>query len=678
MNSLLDPLQLPDFDRLTPEAIAEALDEALDHHRAVVADLVHRRPTSFAEAWLPLERAQTRLDALWQAASHLRAVADTPALRDAHAKGQALLTENSMAVGQNRALYELLRDIALSPEMLSLADEDKAALDHAIRSFRLAGVALEPDARARFREISLELSDLGTAFGSAVLDATEAWYEHITDAERLAGLPEPAKAMCAAAAAARSLEGWVVTLQQPSIQAVLTFAEDRALRASVYQAAGTRASDQGPHAGQFDNSARIARTLELRREAAMLLGYADSVEHSLATKMAPDGDGVLAFLRDLASRAKTAAARDLAELQDFAKDQLGIDTLEPWDVGFAADKLREARYAINEPEIMTYFPAERVMAGWERLLERLFGIRLARREDVMLYHPDAIYFDVADEDGTQIAGLYLDLHARAGKHAGAWMAEARPRLDDSKMSRVPVAFIVCNFAPTGSALPPLLSHDDIVTLLHETGHALHHMFTRVNRPSVAGTAGFEWDAVELPSQLMEDFAWDRDVLTAMSGHVETGAPLPPDLFDQLVAARHFQSGLQLLRQIEFSMFDIVLHQGTQGCDPMAVLERVRDEVAVTRPPDWHRFPHAFQHIFSGGYAAGYYSYLWAEVLAADGFERFEEAGLVDRATGRLLRREVLERGATRPAAESFRAFRGRDPDPAAILRRRGLAGTPAG
>lgn len=677
MNPHLDPLALPDFARLDTAAIGEALDEAIERHRAVVADIVAKRPTDFASAWLPFERAETTIDALWQTVSHLHGVADTPELRAAHAEGQKRLTENAMAVAQNRDLYEVFSAVAASPQYAELAAADRAALDQALRNFKLAGVALHPEPRARYREISIELSSLATEFGSAVLDATEAWFDHITDPAKLAGLSEPAKAMLAAAAAERSLDGWVVTLRHPSVLAVLTFAEDRDLRARVYKASGTRASDRGPHAGRFDNSARIQRMLELRQEAATLLGFPDSVEHSLATKMAPDAATVLAFLRDLARRAKPAALRDLAEVTAFARDTLGIAELAPWDLGFASNKLREALYAVDERQVSEYFPVARVLAGWEQLLDRLFGIKLSQRNDVPLYHPDALFYDVADQSGEVIAGLYVDLQARAGKRGGAWMSEARPRLDDGNLRRVPVANLVCNFAPDSKDAPSLLTHDDIVTLLHETGHALHHALTRVNRPSVAGTSGFEWDAVELPSQLMEDFAWDREVLTGMSGHFETGAKLPAELFDKLVAARQFQSGLQVVRQLEFALFDIVLHLGTMGQDPMDVLESVRDEVAVIRPPEWHRFPHAFQHIFGGGYAAGYYSYLWAEVLAADGFERFVEAGLVDRATGEALRADILSRGASRPAAESFRAFRGRDPEPAAMLRRRGLEGIPA-
>ncbi len=671
-DTLLDPLVLPDFTALTPEAIAPALDAAIARHADVVASVTRDRPTAFEQAWLPLERAEAAVDALWSAVSHLRGVADTPELRAAHAAGQEKIVEHFMAVAQNRDLYDVLTALEGSPAFADLAQADRVAVEHAIRDFRLAGVALDDEQRARFAAVSVELSALSTEFGSAVLDATDAWTLHITDAARLAGISAPDKAMFAAAAHGMGLDGWLVTLQQPSVNAVLTFAEDRDLRADVYRAYGTRASDQGPNAGEYDNGPRIARILDLRREAAQLLGFTDPVALSLETKMAPNAGEVLAFLRDLGHRARPAAGRDLDGLRAFAADELAIPDLQPWDAGFAANRLRQERYAVDEQEVRGYFPVERVTAGWQALLGQLFGLRLTPRDDVPLYHGDARYYDVADDSGEVFAGLYLDLHARSGKRGGAWMAQARPRLRDGNNVRVPVAYLVCNFAPRGEGQPSLLSHGDVVTLLHETGHCLHHLFTRVDRPSIAGTTGFEWDAVELPSQLMEDFAWDRAILTGMSGHHETGAPLPPELFDRMVAARRFQSGMFIVRQLEFALFDLLLHLGTMGSDPMEVIEAVRDEVAVLRPPAWHRFPHGFSHIFAGGYAAGYYSYLWAEVLAADGFGRFAENGLVDRATGSALRDEVLARGATRPAADSFRAFRGRDPDPTAMLVRHGL------
>jgi len=671
-NPLLDTLALPRFAEITVDQIEPALDAALAQHAAVVEALTTDRPTSFAAAWLPFERAEAQLGAIWSAVSHLHAVADSPELRAAYREGEQRLVANGIKVAQNRDLYDVFTALTATPDFADLPQADRVAVEHAIRDFTLSGVALEPEARERFKAISVELSSLSNEFGSAVLDATEAWCELVTDEADLSGVSDNDKAMFAAAASAKGQTGWLVTLQQPSVSAILTFAENRDLRAGVYRAFGTRASDRGPNAGQFDNSERIARILELRREAAALLGFATPVEWSLATKMAPNAGEVLTFLRDLAARARPAAQRDLAEIRTFADQRLGISDLAPWDVAFASNRLRQDRYTVDEAAVRAYFPAERVMAGWQALLTRLFGIQLVERDDASLYHADARFFDVVDESGAVFAGLYLDLFARTGKRGGAWMGEARPRRNDGDIKAVPVAYMVCNFSPAGADTPSLLSHSDVGTLLHETGHCLHLLFTRVDRPSIAGTSGFEWDAVELPSQLMEDFAWDRTVLTAMSGHYRTGETLPEELFDRLVRARHFQAGLFVLRQVEFALFDLLLHLGTMGSDPIEVIEAVRDEVAVNRPPEWHRFPHAFSHIFAGGYASGYYSYLWAELLAADGFMAFAEAGLVDRATGDRFRSEVLARGATRSAAESFRAFRGRDPDPQAMLVRHGL------
>jgi len=677
-NPLIDTVGLPQFDAITPDQIAPALDQVLADHHAVVSAIIKERPTDFVHAWLPLERADTAINAVWSAVSHLKGVADTPELRAAHAAGQERLVQNRMEVLQNRDLYDVLVALSNIEEFAVLPVADRIAVERAIRDFTLAGVALEAPERERFAAISVELSALATAFGSAVLDATDAWSELVAAEDVLRGIAPSDKAMFRSAAEARGLDGWLVTLQQPSVLAVLTFAQDRDLRARVYAAYGTRASDQGPDAGKFDNSERISRMLALRQEAAQLLGFSDPVAYSLVTKMAPGSAEVLDFLRGLSRRARPAAQQDLAELKAFAAEELGIEDLQLWDVAFSSEQLRQKRYAVDEQKVRAYFPVERVMSGWRELLTGLFGIRLEPREDVALYHEDARFFDVVDASGEVFAGLYLDLHARSGKRGGAWMADARPRLHDGNTISVPVAYMVCNFSPKGTEVPSLLSHSDVLTLLHETGHCLHHLFTLVDRPSIGGIHGFEWDAVELPSQLMEDFAWDRSVLTSMSGHYETGEPLPAELFEGTLKARHFQSGMALVRQIEFALFDLLLHLGTMGSDPMEVIDAVRDEVAVIRPPEWHRFPHSFGHIFSGGYASGYYSYLWAEVLSADAFARFAEDGLVDRATGDLLREEVLSRGATRSAAESFRAFRGRDADPLAMLERRGLtvANTP--
>lgn len=679
MNRLLDPLSLPKFSALTPDSIGPSLEAVLSAYREAVDTVVARGSTRFQDTWLPIERAENALDALWSAVSQLKAVADTPELRSAHAAGQARLVEVTTSIMQNRDLYDLLVAMSATAEFEALPAADRVAIERRIREFKLNGVGLGPDPRARFARLSVELSKLSTEFANAVVDATDAWSEHVTDEMLLAGVPEPMKEMLAAAALAKGLkEGWLVTLQMPSVSAVLTFAENRAIRERVYAAFWTRASDQGPHARQFDNGPRIARLLELRREAATLLGFSDPVEHSLATKMAPCADEVLHFLRNMARRAKPQAESELTEAKRFAAEQLGLNDVQPWDVAFASERLRLSRYSIDERVVRSYLPIERVLAGWQSLLGQLFGIRFKSRDDVELWHRDVRYYDLIDDSGAVFSGLYLDLFARESKRGGAWMAPARPRLRGGDGVRNPVAYLTCNFTPGSGSAPSLLSHRDVQTLLHETGHCLHHLFTRVDRPSIGGIVGFEWDAVELPSQLLEDFAWDHRVITAMSGHYQTGEALPAALFEKMLTARHFQSGMFVLRQVEFGLFDLLLHRGTFATDSLAVLDAVRAEVAVLHPPAWHRFPHAFTHIFCGPYAAGYYSYLWAEVLAADGFRKFAEAGLIDRATGDSFRDEVLSRGATRPAAESFRAFRGRDADPAAMLIRRGLLPQPPG
>lgn len=670
---LLDRYTLPDFSALTPETIAQALDEGLARYAAVVEQLVAARPTEFASLWLPLETAETELDALWSAVSHLNGMTSDEALRAAYSEGQAKLVDAFTAVRQNADLYALLQALSETPAYAQLPQSDRAAVAHLVRDFKLSGVALEPRQCARFAALTTEQSKLENDFSNAVVDATDAWSEQVLEVEALKGVPEASLGMFAAAAKDKGLEGWLVTLQQPSIMAILTFCENRGLRARVYEAAGTRASEQGPHAGRFDNSTRIAQILEIRREAAALLGFDTPVAWSLATKMANDADEVLGFLRNIVARAKPAAERDLAALKAFAAETLGLADLQPWDVGFAANQLRKAKYAVDEEKVRAFFPVEQVLEGWKALLVDLYGIALVERTDVSLWAPEAGYYELIDSSGQTLGGLYVDLHARPGKRGGAWMAPARPRLVEGGVVHKPVAYLTCNFAPKGGDEPCLLSHGDIVTLLHETGHCLHHLLSTVERPSIAGVNGFEWDAVELPSQLMEDFAWDYGLLAGMSRHVSTGEALPRDLFDKLLAARHFQAAMGLLRQIEFSLFDILLHQGLLGDDPMAVLGAVRQEVAVIQPPAWHRFPHAFSHVFAGGYDAGYYSYLWAEVLSADGFQRFVEGGLVSREVGDLFRKEVLARGASRPAAESFRAFRGRDPDPTALFVRHGLA-----
>lgn len=675
-NPLLADAELPAFSNIRPEHVMPAIDGLLaDYRRGVEALLAPGGARDFDHLMLGQERLEQRLARAWAPVSHLHAVADSKALREVYGPAEEKLTEHAIELGQNRELYAAVQALADSAEFTRLDAAGRAAVEHALRDFRLSGVALEEPARTRFREIGVELSRLSTEFSNAVLDATDAWHEHVTDERELAGIPESGLAVLREYARSESLDGYLVTLKQPSVQAVMTYADARGLRERVYWAWQTRASDQGPDAGKYDNSARIGRILALRHEAARLLGYANAAEESLATKMATSTDSVLDFLRDLARRARPVAERELAELRDFAAAELGIDTLEAWDVAYAAEKLRQARYALDEERLKAYFPAPAVVDGLFRLATELYGITLRARDDVDVWHPDVRYCDLVDADGRVFAGVYLDLHARTGKRGGAWMDVCRSRFRDGGREWPPVAFLTCNFAPPAPERPSLLTHDEVLTLFHEFGHCLHHLLTRVALPSVGGIDGVEWDAVELPSQFMENFGWNRTALDLFARHWQTGETLPDELFQRMLAARHFHAGLFLARQLEFALFDFLLHRDydpARGADPLGVLEAVRREVAVLHPPAWQRFPHAFTHIFAGGYAAGYYSYLWAELLSADAFGAFEEHGVIDRATGTRFRDEILAVGASRPALDSFVAFRGRPPEPAALLRSYGL------
>ncbi len=673
-NPLLQTSGLPRFSSIRPQHVLPAVSAVLAQYQAGIdAMLASASAPSFEQVILAGERLDDQLSRVWAPVGHLHGVMDSTELREVYAEAEEEIVAFSSALGQNRELYGAVRALADAPTFSNLPAAAQTLIEHQLRDFRLSGVALEEPARSRFRDIASELARLGTAFEEAVLDATDGWTESVEESQ-LAGIPESGRAVLRAAAAERDLPGWLVTLKQPSVQAVLTYADDRALRSRVYRANGIRASDQGDDPAQ-DNSARIEQILALRHEAAQLLGFSNAVEESLATKMAPSTDKVLAFLRELVAKARPLAAQELEDLRAFARSELGLDELQPWDVAYASEKLREQRYALNEEELKPWFAIDAVIEGLFAITERVFGVRLRRRDDVELWHPDARYYDLIDSAGEVFAGAYFDLYARSGKRGGAWMDVCVNRFHDGHTLQLPVAFLTCNFAAPSADAPALLTHDDVVTLFHEFGHGLHHLLTEVDYPGVAGINGVEWDAVELPSQFMENFAWTREGLDLFARHWQTGAALPEELFQRMQAARHFHAGLFLVRQLEFALFDLRLHgefDPTRGARTLQLLDEVRSEVAVMAPPAWHRFPHAFTHIFAGGYGAGYYSYLWAEVLSADAFERFEHAGVLDRATGEEFRRAVLAVGGSRPALESFIAFRGREPSPDALLRSYGL------
>ncbi|MBS0589462.1 MAG: M3 family metallopeptidase, partial [Proteobacteria bacterium] len=636
INPLLADTALPPFASIRAEHVEPAIDVVLeDYQRQIDALTATTSPRTFANTMLPQEVLEMRVERAWSPVSHLHAVADSPALREAYSAALEKITEFSTELGQNRELYAAVKAVADGAGFAGMPRPARTLVEHALRDFRMAGVALEEPARSRFKAIANQLSKLSNEFENAVLDATEAWSEQIGEAQ-LAGLPEAERALLKQYAEEADGEGWLVTLKQPSVTAVLTYADDRGLRERVYAAYQTRASDQGPHAGRFDNTRRIEQIMALRHEGARLIGFANAAEDSLATKMAGTPERVLAFLRDLAARAKPVAQRELEELREFARGELNIADLQPWDVAYAAEKLRVKKYALSEEELKPYFPAEAAIAGLFAIVERVFGVRFVARDGVEVWHPDVRYYDVVDAQGKTIAGAYFDLYARAGKRGGAWMDTCRSRYADGARVHPPVAYLTCNFAPPTRDMPSLLTHDDVVTLFHETGHGLHHMLTEIDLPSVAGIDGVEWDAVELPSQFMENFAWQREGLALFAKHWKTGEPLPDELFRRMLAARHYHAGLFLVRQLEFGLFDFRLHlefDPQRGARAMEILGEVRDEVAVVMPPSWQRMPHAFGHIFAGGYAAGYYSYLWAELLSADAFARFEEAGVFDRAAG---------------------------------------------
>ncbi|MDR3387787.1 MAG: M3 family metallopeptidase [Rudaea sp.] len=675
-NPLLTDSPLPRFSAIEPAHVLPAVDATLADYRARIdALLADATPRTFANTMLPQETLENRLEQVWSPVSHLHAVRDSETLRAVFSQAEQRLSDHAAELGQNRGLYAAVKAVADNVDFSNLPRAGQALVEHALRDFRLSGVALEEPARSRFREISTTLTRLATEFEEAVLDAAEAWSEPV-DETALAGLPEAERALLRQYAQDAGRDGWLVTLKQPSVQAILTYADNRGLRECAYTAYQTRASDQGPDAGRFDNSARIEQILALRHEGARLLGFANAAEESLATKMAASPQRVLAFLHDLVQRARPVAERELAELREFAAAELSLPDLQPWDIAYAAEKLRLKKFDLSEEELKPYFPLPAVIVGLFAITERVFGVRLQMRDGVEVWHPDVRYYDVLDVDGQVRAGAFVDLYARAGKRGGAWMDVCRSRFSDGARTHSPIAYLTCNFAPPLEGQPALLTHDDVLTLFHEFGHGLHHLLTEVDFPGVAGISGVEWDAVELPSQFMENFGWQREALALFARHWQTGAPLPDELFARMQAARHFHAGLFLVRQLELGLFDFRLHleyDPALGARALELLAEVRREVAVLTPPAWQRMPHSFTHIFAGGYAAGYYSYLWAELLSADAFGRFEEAGAFNRAAGDGFRRSILAVGGSRPALESFVEFRGREPQPAALLRSYGLA-----
>jgi oligopeptidase A len=670
LNPLLTDYQLPPFTRIRPEHAEPAVRTLLDGNRRQLAALLEAGADGWDRLVAPIERMHHVLARAWSPIGHLNSVLNGEELRAAYNACLPLLTSYHTELAQNAALCAAYQRI-LDREGPQLAPEQRKLLENALRDFRLAGVSLPEDRKQRFRRVMERLASVQAKFDENVLDATNAWSRVVGDERELSGLPAMILERARAAAQAAGLPGWLLPLDAPNYQAVLTHCDDEPLRREFYEAWVTRASDQGPHAGKWNNTPLMAEVLALRHEAANLAGFANFAEYSLATKMARDPDEVLQFLRRLARLSRPAAEREYQELEAFAGRGL-----EAWDVAYYSEQLKRARLDVSEEALRPYFPLPRVLAGLFAVASRLYRIRIVARSDVHAYHPDVRYFDILDRDGTPRGGFFLDLYARPNKRGGAWMDECVGRLQVGQARALPIAYLVCNFAPPVGERPSLLTHHDVLTVFHEFGHGLHHMLTRVNYPSVAGINGVPWDAVELPSQFMENFAWRSEVLPLISSHVDTGEALPLATLERLQATRSFQAGMQTVRQLEFGLFDFRLHaeySPEQGPRIAETLAEVRAEVSVVPAPAFNRFPNSFQHVFSGGYAAGYYSYKWAEVLSADAFGAFEEHGIYDVSTARRFLQAILERGGSRDAMEAFVEFRGRRPELEPLLRQLGLA-----
>jgi oligopeptidase A len=687
-NPLLELGGLPRFGAIRPEHIAPAVDHLLNENRALIDRQTSPAvPATWADFVAPLDDAAERLSRAWGAVGHLHGVLDSPELRDAYNASQPKIVQYYTEVGQNLALFEKYKALAASEEFARLSAAQQRIIANEIRDFRLSGAELPDDKKQRFAAIMEEMAQLTTRFSENVLDSTNAFNLNVESEARLNGIPDDVREAAREAAKTKGRTGWELTLRGPCVIPVLQYAEDRELRHTLYRAYQTRASEFSDP--KLDNTPIISSIVKLRREAARLLGYASHADVSLVTKMAQSPAEVIGFLEDLAEKALPFARRDFAELKAFASAELGLDDLQAWDIAYASEKLRASRYAFSDQEVKLYFPEPKVLEGMFRVVERVFGIRI-EPDTAETWDPEVKFFKLTDPNGAKVGQFYLDLYARETKRGGAWMDEALTRRRTAEGLQLPVAYLVCNFAPpvgefaNGQKRPALLTHDEVITLFHEFGHGLHHMLSKVDYAGASGIHGVEWDAVELPSQFMENFCWEWEVLSGMTAHVDRGESLPRTLFDKMIAAKNFQSGMQMVRQLEFSLFDMHLYHDFDpdgAKTPLQLLDEVRARTAVVIPPTWSRFPNNFSHIFGGGYSAGYYSYKWAEVLSADAYSAFEEArdaapasgrGVLNPTVGARFRDEILAVGGSRPSIESFRAFRGRAPRPDALLRHNGM------
>ncbi|WP_349920510.1 oligopeptidase A [Aeromonas veronii] len=677
-NPLLTMDSLPPFSQIQPEQVQPAVMQAIADCKQKIDDVLARRePHTWDSLIAPLEEVNDRLGRIWSPVSHLNAVQNSEALREAHDACLPLLSEFQTYVGQHEGLYQAYRELAESDDFPLLSGAQRKEIQNTLRDFRLSGIGLPAEAQQRYGEIQARLSDLASRFSNNVLDATMGWNKLVTDEAELAGLPASALAAARQLAEHKGQQGWLFTLDIPSYLPVMMYADSRTLRAELYEAFTTRASDQGPNAGKWDNSAIMTELLTLRRELAQLLGFGNYAELSLATKMADKTEQVVGFLTDLAAKSLPQGKAELEEIRTFAAEHFGQSELAAWDIPYYAEKLKQHKFSISDEQLRPYFPAGKVVKGLFEVVRRVFGVKVRERLGIDTWHPDVRFYDIFDGEDELRGSFYLDLYAREHKRGGAWMdvCLGRRYRQDGSLQK-PVAYLTCNFNGPVDGKPALFTHDEVVTLFHEFGHGIHHMLTQIDVAGVAGINGVAWDAVELPSQFLENWCWESEALAFISGHYETGEPLPADLLEKMLTARNFQAAMQMLRQLEFALFDFRLHQEFDPANPELVptlLDQVRSQVAVMTPPAFNRFQHSFSHIFAGGYAAGYYSYKWAEVLSADAFSRFEEEGIFNAATGQAFLKNILEKGGSKEPMELFRAFRGREPQVDALLRHSGIA-----
>ncbi|HFD11947.1 MAG TPA: oligopeptidase A [Crenotrichaceae bacterium] len=668
---------LPAFSLIKPEHVEPAIDVILADLRRSLVHLLDENSGNYSWSNLiePLDDMHDRLSRAWAPVQHMNAVVNSEQLREAHNACLPKLSVYWSELGQNKRLYDAFESIAESPEFVSFDPAQQRVINISLRDFRLSGVALTAEKQKRYREIAESLSRLSSEFEEHILDSSNAWSKHITDSSQLDGVPETALAVAKQAAQQKQLSGWLLTLEFPCYIAVMTYARNRELRQELYEAFSTRASDQGPHDKKYNNSAVMAEILQLKHEQAQLLGFDHYADYSLQTKMADSPQQVLDFLNDLAKRALPMAKAELSELTGFAKQHLNLSELQVWDITYASEQLRTHLYDISQQQIKAYFPADKVIDGLFKVVERLYGLSIKQQQGVDTWHPDVQFFEIKDVDGQLRGQFYLDLYARPKKRGGAWMDDCISRRRVGEQIQTPVAFLTCNFTPPADDKPSLLTHDEVTTLFHEFGHGLHHMLTQIEYLGVSGINGVEWDAVELPSQFMENWCWEKQALALFSAHHESGEPLPDSMLEKMLKAKNFQSGMQLVRQLEFAIFDMRIHaeyDPQQGERIYQILQQVRDQVSVLKPPAFNRFPHSFSHIFAGGYAAGYYSYKWAEVLSSDAFSLFEEKGIFDKQTGQHFLHSILEKGGSQKALDLFVSFRGREPEIDALLRHSGI------